>query len=95
MSHREVNAASRLMHLLHLQAPQTSAARESTSPDRELCRKTSHRDRQCMDNSEGRFTPVVSWQDMSAAADVCMAEAEPADFSMRLEKLNYNKYNII
>jgi len=46
----------------------------------------SHRDRQCMDNSEGRFTPVLSRQDMSAAADVYMAEAEPADVSMRLEK---------
>ena len=74
------------MHLPHLQAPQTSAATESTSRDREHRRKMSHRDRQCMDNSEGRFTPVLSRQDMSAAADVYMAEAEPADVSMRLEK---------
>ena len=86
MSHRGVNAASRLMHLPHLQAPQTSTVRESTSSDREHRRKMSHRDRQCTDNSEGRFTPIVSRQDMSAVVNVCMDEAEPADVSVRLEK---------
>ena len=89
MSHREANAGSRMMHLPHLQATQITAARKSTSPDREHCRKMSQRDRQCTDNSEGRFTPVVSRQDMSAAVDVCLAEAESADVSMRLGKKIY------
>jgi len=74
------------MCLPHLQEPQTSTVRESTSPDREHRRKTAHRDRQCTDNSEGRFTAVVSLQDMSAAADVYMTEAESTDVSMTLEK---------
>ena len=86
MSPREVNAASRMMCLRHLQAPQTSPVRESTSPCRKHRRKMAHRDRQCMGNSEGRFTALVSLQDMSAAVDVCMAEAESADVSMMLEK---------
>jgi len=84
--HREVNAASRVLCLPHLQAPQTSAVRESALPDREHRRKMPHRDRQGTDNSEGRFTSVVSRQDVSAAANVCMTEAEFADVSMRLEK---------
>ena len=87
MPHREVNAASRLMCLPYLQAPQVPAVRESTSPDRERRRKTPHRDRQCTDNNEGRSPPVVVQQDTSAvaeaeSADVSMAEAEPADVSM-------------
>ena len=87
MSHREVNAASRLMCLPYLQAPRAPAVRESTSPDKERRRKTPHRDRQCTDNGEGRSTPVVAHQDMSAmaeaeSADISMAETEPADISM-------------
>jgi hypothetical protein len=86
VSHREVNAASRSMCLPHLQAPQTSALRKSTSAYSECYRNMLHKDRQCMDNSEGRCTPVVSQQGTSTATDVCMAEAEPADVSVRLEK---------
>ena len=82
MSHREVNAASKLMCLPYLQAPQAPAVRESTSPDRERRRKTPHRDRQCTDNNEGRSTAVVAQQDVSAVAEACMAEAESVDVSM-------------
>jgi hypothetical protein len=81
MSQREVNAASRLMCLPHLQAPQAPAVRESSSPDRERRRKTPHRDRQYTDNNEGRSTPVAQ-QNTSTVAEACMAEAESADVDM-------------
>ena len=86
MSHREVNAPSRFLSLPHLQASQTPAVRESTSPDRERRRKTPHRDRQSTDNNEGRSTPVVSHQDTSAVTEACMAEAESADVGMAEEE---------
>jgi len=86
-----VNAASRLICLAYLQAPQAPAVRESTSPDGERRRKTPHRNRQCTDNNEGRSTPVVAQQDTSAVAeaepaDVTMAEAESADVNMSPDK---------
>jgi hypothetical protein len=72
------------MYVSHLQAPQTSAVRESISPDRNRRRKTRSRDGELTYNSEVSFTPVVSQQDVSVGV-VSMAEAESPDISMRVE----------